>query len=183
MCATHAPIATGPWGDGRGRGTRVTAPPGHVPPWYRAPQHIPLAPLPEFAAKPCVAPQFIIPCDPAMGNLSPPLVEHLQALRVPRVIPHLRRDMARLTPVYIARPVLGQGQAEVEQGMVVARDVPHEDADLAVVDLPPVATPLALHPDRVRAPLGEATGIKGDDAIGFPNCATTCPTNTRTNGR
>src|SRR5438093_13701717 len=52
--------------------------------------------------------------------------------------------------------------------MVVTRDVPHEDADLAVVDLASVATPLALHPDRMRAPLGEAAGIKGDDAIGFP---------------
>ena len=52
--------------------------------------------------------------------------------------------------------------------MVMARDVPHEDADLAVVDLAPVATPLALHAHRMRAPLREAAGIKGDDAIGFP---------------
>ena len=52
--------------------------------------------------------------------------------------------------------------------MVVARDVPHEHAHLAVVDLAPVATPLALHPHRMRAPLGEAAGIEGDDAIGFP---------------
>ena len=52
--------------------------------------------------------------------------------------------------------------------MIVARDVPHEDANLAVVDLAPVATPLALHPYRMRAPLGEAAGIKGDDTIGFP---------------
>src|SRR5688572_11621042 len=33
-----------------------------------------------------------------------------------------------------------------------ARDVPHEDANLAVVDLAPVATPLPFHPDRMRAP-------------------------------
>ena len=39
--------------------------------------------------------------------------------------------------------------------------------DLAVVDLPPVATPLALHPHRMRAALGEAARIEGDDAIGF----------------
>ena len=39
---------------------------------------------------------------------------------------------------------------------------------LAVVDFAAVAAPLALHPDRMRAPLGEAAGIKGDDAIGFP---------------
>src|SRR6266478_10102804 len=52
--------------------------------------------------------------------------------------------------------------------MVVTRDVPHEDADLAVVDLAPVATPLALDAYRVRAPLGETTGSKGNDAIGSP---------------
>ena len=52
--------------------------------------------------------------------------------------------------------------------MVVARDVPHEDANLAVVDLAPVATPLALHSHRMCAALGEAAGIKSDDAIGFP---------------
>jgi hypothetical protein len=75
--------------------------------------------------------------------------------------------MARRTPLRIPGPVLGQGQAEVEHGMVVARDVPHEDADLAGVDFTPVATPLALHPHRMRAPLGEAAGIKGDKAIGF----------------
>jgi hypothetical protein len=63
------------------------------------------------------------------------------------VILHLQRDMALRTPLRIPCPVFGEGQAEVEQGMVAARDVPHEDADLAVVDLAPVATPLALHPD------------------------------------
>jgi hypothetical protein len=36
---------------------------------------------------------------------------------------------------------------EVEQGMVVATDVAHEHADLAVIDLASVAAPLALHAD------------------------------------
>src|SRR5262245_46833828 len=51
--------------------------------------------------------------------------------------------------------------------MVVTRDVPHEDADLAVVHLAPVATPLALDPHRMRPALGETTGIEGDDPSGF----------------
>src|SRR5713101_4715838 len=45
--------------------------------------------------------------------------------------------------------------------MVVAGDIPHEDANLAVVDLASVTTPLPLHPHGVRAALGEATGIEG----------------------
>src|SRR5262245_17490681 len=75
--------------------------------------------------------------------------------------------MAGRTPWLVPGPVLGQGQAKVEQGMVTATDVPHEDTHLAVVDLAPVAAPLALDPDRVRAALREAAGITGDDAIGF----------------
>jgi hypothetical protein len=34
--------------------------------------------------------------------------------------------------------------------VVVARDVAHEHTDLAVVNLPPVATPLALDPICVK---------------------------------
>jgi hypothetical protein len=44
--------------------------------------------------------------------------------------------------------------------------IPHVDADLAGVDLASVATPLALAAHWGRAPLGDTTGITGDDAIG-----------------
>jgi aspartate ammonia-lyase len=52
--------------------------------------------------------------------------------------------------------------------MVVARHIPHEDTHLAVIDFAAVAAPLALDSHRMRPPLWEAAGIKGDDAIGFP---------------
>src|SRR5215510_3713060 len=52
--------------------------------------------------------------------------------------------------------------------MVMARDVPHEDAHLAVIDFASVAAPLALHAHRMRPPLREAAGIKSDDAIRYP---------------
>ena len=52
--------------------------------------------------------------------------------------------------------------------MIPARHVPHVDADLTVIDLAAVATPLPFHPHRMRAPLREAAGIKSNDAIGFP---------------
>ena len=73
--------------------------------------------------------------------------------------------MACLASWFVACSLCWQRQAEVEQGMIVARDVPHEDADLAVVHLAPVATPLALDPHRVRATLGKTAGIEGDDAL------------------
>jgi hypothetical protein len=96
-------------------------------------------------AKLRVAAQFIITRHPTVRDVLTPLVEHLQALVGSRMILHLLRHVAFLPPLLIPYPVLGKGQAEVEQGMVVARDVPHEDADLAVIDLASVATPLALH--------------------------------------
>src|SRR5215813_6679463 len=52
--------------------------------------------------------------------------------------------------------------------MVMVRDVAHKHTDLAVVDLAPVAAPLALHAHRMRAALGKTAGIEGDDAIGLP---------------
>ena len=41
----------------------------------------------------------------------------------------------------------------------------HEDTDLAVVDLPPVAAPWPFDAHRVRTAFGETAGIKRDDAI------------------
>jgi hypothetical protein len=76
--------------------------------------------------------------------------------------------MALLASSLVPYPFLGQVQAKVEQGMLMVTDVAHEDADLAVVDLAPVPTPLALHPHGVRATLGKTARIEGNDAIGLP---------------
>ena len=51
--------------------------------------------------------------------------------------------------------------------MILFRDVTHEHADLAVIDLAPVAAPLALDAHRMRAAFGETARIEGDDAIGL----------------
>src|SRR5216683_2121533 len=118
-----------------------------------------------------------------MGHLSTPLVEHLQALRLSCVIAHLRRYVAFLASWLVLCPLLRQRQAEVEQDMVVVRDVAHEHADLAVVHLAPVATPLALSAHRMRPALGEATGVEGDDAIGFAQPLCHLSDNTVTKGR
>src|SRR5215471_14404752 len=91
--------------------------------------------------------------------------------------------MACLASLLVPCPLLGKGQAEVKQGMIMVRDVAHEDPDLAVVDLPPVATPLALHPHRMRAALGEAAGIEGDDTIGCALPMNACMTRRSTSTR
>jgi hypothetical protein len=114
-----------------------------------------------------VATQFIIAGDPAVWHLIPPRVEHLQTLFLSRLISYLQRHVACLASLLVPCPVFRQGQAEVEQDMVVVRDVAHADADLAVVNLAPVAAPLPLYSHRMRPALGEATGIEGDDTIGF----------------
>src|SRR5215831_16004779 len=90
-----------------------------------------------------------------------------QTLLGTRAIRHVLGHVACLPSLLVPCPLLGQVQAEIEQGMIVARHVPHEDAHLAIVDLSPVATPLALDSDRVRAAFGEAAWIESDDASGF----------------
>src|SRR5881409_3601793 len=114
-----------------------------------------------------MATQFIVACDPAVGHLIPPFVEPLQALLLPRLRANLWWHMAFLPSLLVSCPVRRQRQAAVEQGMVVLRDVAHEDPDLAGVDLAPVAAPLALHSHRMRAALGKTAGIEGDDTIGL----------------
>jgi hypothetical protein len=96
---------------------------------------------------------------------------------------HVRRHVACVAPLLVSCPLPRQGQPEVEQDMVVARDIAHKHPDLAGVDLAPVAAPLALHAHRMRAALGQTAGIESDDASGLPNRSATWPTNTVSNGR
>src|SRR5262249_40767646 len=131
------------------------------------PEHITLSTLTQRLAQPRVAPQLIITGDPAMWHLLTPLVKHLQTLLLARVVTHLWRDVAGVAPWLVVCPLLRERQPEVEQRMVVFRDIAHEDADLAVIDFAPVPTPLALDPHRMRAALGKAARIEGDDAIGL----------------
>src|SRR5713101_1767918 len=107
-------------------------------------QHITLIPLSQRLTKPRMAAQLIVAGHPTVGHLTMPRVEHLQTLLVAGVIPYLWRHMAFLASLLVSCPLLRQGQAEVEQGMLLTRDVSHEDAHLAGIDLAPVATPLAL---------------------------------------
>src|SRR5215467_15431984 len=90
-------------------------------------QHIPLAALTQRLAKPRVAPQLIITRHPAVWDVHAPRVEHLQTLLVARVVTHFWRHMACLTPLLIAGPFLREIQPEVEQRMVIFRDIAHED--------------------------------------------------------
>src|SRR5262245_22311091 len=132
------------------------------------PEHIAFAPGAQLVTKPGVTTQFIVTHHPAMRDLRAPQVEYFQALLLPGVVVYLLGHMAGVAPVGVPCPRLRQRQAEVEQGMVVARHIPHEDTHLAVIDFAAVAAPLTFHPHRMRAPLREAAGIKGDHTIGLP---------------
>src|SRR5713226_7161645 len=74
--------------------------------------------------------------------------------------------MAGLASWLVSGPLLREGHAEVEHGMLVTRDVSHEDTHLAGVNLAPVATPLALDAHCMCAAFGKAARIEGEDAIG-----------------
>src|SRR5882724_643647 len=83
-------------------------------------QHIALATLSELVAELRMATQLIIACDPAVRHLITPGVEYLQALRLSRVILHLFWHVACLASWLVPCPLLRQGQAEVEHGMIMA---------------------------------------------------------------
>src|SRR5207237_9241301 len=97
-----------------------------------------------------------------MRHLFPPRVEHLHALLLPCLISYFQRHMACLASLLVSCPVLGQRQAEVKQGMVVAKVAAHEDANLAVAHLAPVAAPLELYGHRTASALGTAAWMTGD---------------------
>ena len=69
-----------------------------------------------------------------------PLVTETNLTRAP-CLTHL----AATPPV--GRPLSGQEEAKIDQGMVAAGDVTEVDADLAVVHLAQTTAPLALHSD------------------------------------
>jgi hypothetical protein len=81
-----------------------------------------------------VSAQLIITRDPAVRHLIPLRVEHLHTLLLAGLVPHLRWHVACLASSLVPCPVLGHGQTEVKQRMVLVTDVAHEDAHLAVVD-------------------------------------------------
>ena len=89
--------------------------------------------------------------------------------RTPRGIP------ARVQALLVGGPLLGQVQADVDQGVVVAADVGEVDADLAVVDLAQAAAPLALDADRSSALLGEGRWVEDEDAVGTAQLLTHLP--------
>src|SRR5262249_3759398 len=80
----------------------------------RHPQDRTLTPLAELLTKPREATELIIPGHPAVWDLLPPQIEHLQALFVAGMILHLWRHVAFLASWLVVCPLLGQGQAEVE---------------------------------------------------------------------
>jgi hypothetical protein len=151
-----APLLHRPWGlqgaDGGGAGP---------------PQHLAFAPLAQLVAKLRLATQLIIPWHPAMGHLRPPRRTPFQARRVPCLIAHRLRHVAGRASWRIPCPGLRQGQAEVEHGRLRATDLAQKDADLALVPLAPMTTPVALDAHRGGASFGNTAGIEGADAIRF----------------
>ncbi len=78
-----------------------------------------------------------------------------------------QRHVAGRAAWRVPGPVGRPGHAEGEPDRGVARAGPREDTARIGVALAPVAPPGAS-PPRGRAPLGQAAGITGAEALGFP---------------
>jgi hypothetical protein len=147
------------------------------------PEHIALTALAQVVAALRVAAQLIVTRDLTMRDVFTPQVEHLHTLVGSRVVLHLLRPMAGVASLLIPGPFLGKVQPEVEQGVIVARDVPHVDAHLAVVHLPRWPRHWRFTPTEWVPPLGKLLESKAIMPSGSPNRSATWPTNTVINGR
>ena len=79
----------------------------------------------------------------------------------------IRRHTSLVATTFPLGPLLGQIQADIDQGVFRAGDVSQVDADLAVVDLAQPAAPLSLHAHRFTAFFGESRGVEHEHAIGL----------------
>src|SRR4029434_6038607 len=70
-------------------------------------EHIALTALAQVVAQPRVAPQLIVTRHPAVRHLFTPLVEHLQALLVSRLITDFWWHVAFLASLLVSGPLLG----------------------------------------------------------------------------
>src|SRR2546426_3116281 len=146
MSATLSPLATVLWGVVHALRTRAAGPPGRAPWWHRAP--------PAQSARLGVAAAGETPCaDPAHRLPSPShgALAHPTRRAFPGTAPAVcdtapRRHMALLASWLVACPLLRQGQAEVEHGVVVAGGVAHTHTHPGGVEPPPLAPPLSLLP-------------------------------------
>src|SRR6516164_5758184 len=102
-----------------------------------------------------------------MGQQRPSFVEHLQRQLVPRAEADRSRHAGLLATTFPLSPLLGQVQADIDQGVLAAGDVAEVDADLAVVDLAQPAAPLPLYAHRFAAFLGEGRRVKNEYRVGL----------------
>src|SRR5262249_38703881 len=98
---------------------------------------------------------LVVPGDPGVRQRRALLVQHSQGQLMPSAEANLF-GYARLAAAFaVAGPLLGQVEANIDQGVLGPRDVAEVDADRAVVDLAQSATPLPGHADRLGSLLGE----------------------------
>src|SRR5262249_2853450 len=138
-------------------------------------QHIALATLAQCATKLRVVTQLIITRDPAVRHLSPPRVEHLHTQLLAGVVPPLRRHVACLASWRIPGPLLRQRQTEVEQGVIVVRDVAMHTLTWQLSTFPRWPHHWRFTPTACVPRLGKLLGSKAMIPSGAPNRAATWP--------
>jgi len=130
-------------------------------------QQIALAARPQFFAEPRATAHFVVAGHPSVRQRRPAFVQHFQGQLVPRAEANPLGNPGFLPPRPVAGPLLGQVEAEVDQGVFAMRDVAQVDADLTVVEFAEPAAPLPLHTHRLRPFLGEGRRVKDQHPIGF----------------
>ena len=121
----------------------------------------------QFPAKLRRTAHLVVAGDPAVRQVIPALVEHLQGESVAGAELDLLGHARFLAAGAVLRPILGKVRTCIDQCMFLPRHVSHEDADLAIVDLAVAAAPLPRHADTLGPLLGERRGVENEHGIGF----------------
>lgn len=99
-----------------------------------------------------------------------PFVEHFPSQLMPRTQTDISRYTGLRTATFPLGPLLGQLEANIDQGLFAAGNVAEVNADLAVVDVAKPTAPLPLHAHRFAAFLGQGRGVENAYRVGLAPC-------------
>src|SRR3954447_18351932 len=101
-----------------------------------------LAARAHLPAEPRTAAHLVVTGPPPVRQQRATFVEHLQGQPVAGAEAHAPGHAGLLAPLAVGGPLRGQIEADIDEGVLLARGVAEEDADLAVLDLAQPAAPL-----------------------------------------
>ena len=133
-------------------------------------QHVTLAQMVQFPAKPGRTAHFVVSGNPSVRQNASLGFQHFQHQLMPSLIAKLLGNPTGFATATILRPFSRNIQPHIDQCVFGPRNVAHKDSHLATLDFPQTSAPLPRHGRRVSAFLREGRRIENDHAIRLSQC-------------